>query len=170
MIVPIAPLAAQTAPKKPITNATPDVPPLESLQVRDERNHALRRDRVEQLLDVVEQVEHAERADQERDGREECEQRAVGDLLREAHAVIAHERAEAPFQRRDPLAEAQPLGRARRTPYSCATVLSRGRQGGSARPGPSCRLRVRAGRSVARSRRPLLPEEIPRRARRWLPA
>src|SRR5512132_4211974 len=30
MIVPIAPLAAQTAPKKPITNAAADVPPLES--------------------------------------------------------------------------------------------------------------------------------------------
>src|SRR6478752_2383084 len=30
MIVPIAPLAIQTAPKKPITNATADVPPCES--------------------------------------------------------------------------------------------------------------------------------------------
>src|SRR6266576_1964506 len=98
----IAPLATQTAPKKPIRN------------------------------DVVEQVEEAQRADEKSDGGEEGEQRAVGDLLGETHAIVLHERREAAPDCGKPFGRSQLLRRARDVP-GAGLSISRGRQCGSGR-------------------------------------
>ena len=164
----IAPLAAQTAPTRPMRNASRRgssrrVP----LQAADEVDHAVGRDRIEQALEVVEEVEEPERADEKGHRREEGEERAVGDLLGEARAVVLLERGEAPLERGPPVGQAQLLGRARSVPGGRVSI-SRGRQCGSGRALPSSRPPARAGRSVERLRRRLPPAGSPRRARRPL--
>src|SRR6266567_3511429 len=59
-------------------------------------------------------MHHPEEAEDERDCREEREQRAVCDLLREAHAVVGHELRDRSLQDGPPLGEAQPQRPARR--------------------------------------------------------
>jgi len=51
-------------------------------------NHAVWRDGAEKRLQLIKEMEHAEEPEQERDRREEREQRAVGDFLRQPHAVV----------------------------------------------------------------------------------
>jgi hypothetical protein len=83
------------------------------LEPVDEPDHAVRRYRVEKPLHVVVEVEQPEQAEQERDGGEEREHRAEGDLLGEARAVVLEEPLPRPLEDVDPLAEGEST-RARR--------------------------------------------------------
>jgi len=130
--LPIAPLAAHTAPSAAEQDRQHPRPALRvSLQPLDEMDHAVRRDRPEERLHLVEEVQHAEQPEQERDRGEEREQRAVGHLLRKPHAVVRQEPRERPLEDRDPLAAREPLRPTRCVPD--VRQLSRGRGATSGR-------------------------------------
>src|SRR5207247_6847662 len=95
------------------------------LQTGDETDHAVGGDRVEERLDVVEEVKEAERSHEEGHRGEEGQERAVGDLLREAHAVVLQEPREAPLEDGRPLGAAEALWRAGRA-ADPGSPLSRG--------------------------------------------
>ena len=91
----------------------------------DRVDHRAGRHGAEEVLELVVGADQPEQADEQDDAGEEGEQRAEGDLLREAHAVVPEELLERPLEDVHPLARREAV----RPGRNVADVgVSRGRQ------------------------------------------